>query len=262
MLAAFAPVLGVMKFESDPLTFDDWRRLAGLGIDWVQNAGGFAMVGLVLWVLNALLYPVYDVLPDGKKRNRLVGPGMLLAGAIALTIYLVALGLLYALGNEAPGARLVTVLGHPMTVTMALLEGALFVAGLVALIAFGGPFVMDLFNLRWRRIYALAKLSFKEAVRRRVVWVFLSILILYLFPARWFFQEKPEDELKSIIGVTTRGMNVLLIAVGLLLAAFSIPSDIKNLTIHTIVTKPVERFEIVLGRFLGYLGLVTAALLS
>ena len=117
-------------------------------------------------------------------------------------------------------------------------------------------------RMRWRRIYALAKLSFKEAVRRRVVWVFLLILILYLFPARWFFREKPEDELKSIVGVTTRGMNVLLIAVGLLLAAFSIPSDIKNLTIHTIVTKPVERFEIVLGRFLGYLGLITWSVLA
>lgn len=260
MLADFAPVLGVMKFETDPLTFDDWRRLIGLSIEWVQDAGGFAMVGLVLWVLNGLLHPVYDVLPDGRKRNRLVGPGMLLAGAVALTAYLVALGLLYAVGNEQPGVRVVTFLGQPYSIMGLALEGALFVAGLVALIGFGGPFVMDLFKLRWRRIFALAKLSFKEAVRRRVVWVFLSILILYLFPARWFFQEKPEDELKSIIGVTTRGMNVLLISVGLLLAAFSIPSDIKNLTIHTIVTKPVERFEIVLGRFFGYLGLITAAL--
>ena len=261
MLAAFAPVLGVMKFETDPLTFDDWRRLAWLAIEWVQDAGGFAMVGLVLWVLNGLIYPVYDVLPDGRKRNRLVGPGMLLSGALALTAYLVALGLVYAVANEQPGARTVEVLGRRGTLPQVMLETSLFVAGLVALIGFGGPFVLDLFRLRWRRIYALAKLSFKEAVRRRVVWVFLVILIVYLFPARWFFTEKPEDELKSIIGVTTRGMNVLLIAVGLLLAAFSIPSDIKNLTIHTIVTKPVERFEIVLGRFFGYLGLVTAALL-
>ena len=48
MLAAFAPVLGVMKFEVDPITFDDTRRLAWLAIEWVQDAGGFAMVGLVL----------------------------------------------------------------------------------------------------------------------------------------------------------------------------------------------------------------------
>lgn len=260
MLADLTPVLGVMKFESDPLTFDDTRRLLWLAIGWVQDAGGFAMVGLVLWVLNGLLYPVYDVLPDGRKRNRLVGPGMLLAGAIALTGYLVALGLLYAVGGDQSSARQVSFLGRQGALLELALEAALFLAGLTALIGFGGPFVLDLFKLRWRRIYALAKLSFKEAVRRRVVWVFLSILILYLFPARWFFAEKPEDELKSIIGVTTRGMNVLLIAVGLLLAAFSIPSDIKNLTIHTVVTKPVERFEIVLGRFFGYLGLITAAL--
>ena len=45
-----------------------------------------------------------------------------------------------------------------------------------------------------------------------------------------------------------------------LLASFSIPADLKNQTMHTIVTKPVERFEIVLGRSLGYIGLMTIAL--
>ena len=39
-------------------------------------------------VNNTPLCPVvFDVLPDGRKRNRLVGPGMLLSGAIALTAY-------------------------------------------------------------------------------------------------------------------------------------------------------------------------------
>jgi hypothetical protein len=45
-----------------------------------------------------------------------------------------------------------------------------------------------------------------------------------------------------------------------LLGAFSIPNDVKNQSIHTIVTKPVERFEIVLGRFLGYGILLTVGL--
>jgi hypothetical protein len=260
VLASFAPVLGVMKFDTPPLGFDDWRRLAWLAIEWVQDAGGFAMVGMALWVLTSLIYPVYDVLPDGRKRNRLVGPGMLLAGAIALTCYLVSLGLLYVVLGEQPGARLVTMFGRQMTIMQCAFEWSLMLSGLMAMIGFGGPFVMDLFKVRGRRIYALAKLSFKEAVRRRVVWVFLGILLLYLFPARWFFETKPEDEIKGVVAVTTRGMNILLILVGLLLAAFAIPADIKNLTIHTVVTKPVERFEIVLGRFAGYLGLLTAAM--
>ena len=41
----------------------------------------------------------------------------------------------------------------------------------------------------------------------------------------------------------------------LLLASFGIPNDIKNLNIYTVVSKPVERFEIVLGRFVGYVSL-------
>jgi ABC-type transport system involved in multi-copper enzyme maturation permease subunit len=259
-MASFAPLLGVMKFESEPLNFENWRRLAWLGIGWLQDAGGFAMVGLSLWILNGLINPVHDHLPDGRKRNRLVSPGMLLSAAVALTIYLVALGLNFLTAGDNPSTPRTPFLGFPLTKMEAALELTLALAGLVAIIGFGGPFVRDCLRLRWGRVYAIAQLSFKEAVRRRVVWVFLLILTVYLFPARWFFQEKPEDELKSIIGVTTRGMNLLLISVGLLLAAFSIPTDIKNLTIHTVVTKPVERFEIVLGRFLGYLSLVTAAL--
>ena len=261
MQASFSPLIGVMKFESEPLSFDSWNRLAWLVIDWLQDAGGFAMLGLCIWLLTSYLNPIYDVLPNGKKRNRLIKPIMVLGAAVAACIYLIALGAVYLSGGDNPTTPRIVVLEQSYTRWGVVLEFALAAGGLAAIVGFGGPFLHDCLKMRWRRIYALALLSFKEAVRRRVVWVFLAILILYLFPARWFFQEKPEDEIKSIVGVTTRGMNVLLISVGMLLAAFSIPTDIKNLTIHTIVTKPVERFEIVLGRFFGYLGLVTAALL-
>jgi len=258
--ASFSPLIGVMKFESEPLSFDNWHRVAWLGIDWLQDAGGFAMVGLSLWLLTTFLNPVYEVLPNGKKRNRLISPLMVMGAIVASCIYLIALAAVYLSADDNPTTPRLALLSLSFTRWGMVLEIALAAAGLAALVGFGGPFVLDCLKMKWRRIYAVAKLSFKEAVRRKIVWVFLSILILYLFPARWFFQEKPEDEIKSIVGVTTRGMNVLLVSVGMLLAAFSIPSDIKNLTIHTIVTKPVERFEIVLGRFFGYLGLVTAAL--
>jgi ABC-type transport system involved in multi-copper enzyme maturation permease subunit len=44
------------------------------------------------------------------------------------------------------------------------------------------------------------------------------------------------------------------------LASFGIPTDVRSQTIHTIVTKPVERFEIVIGRFLGFGMLMTLVL--
>ncbi len=56
--------------------------------------------------------------------------------------------------------------------------------------------------------------------------------------------------------------HLLLLIPFLLLAAFAIPMDMKHQTIYTIVSKPVERFEIALGRFLGYTGLMTIALVG
>jgi hypothetical protein len=261
--ASLSPLLGVMQFERPPVSFENWNTLYILTFKFLQDAGGFAMIGIVLWSFYAVLNPVYDTSATGYRNNRNLSKWMLLPGAIALSLYLVSLGLMIMIGsdpiiNEATAT--VVLFGGRITPMMRMFEIALALAGLFALIGFAGPFVADCFHMKWRRIYAIAKLSFKEAIRRKVVYVFLGILFLYLFPARWFFQEKLEDEIKTIVNVTTRGMNLLLISVGLLLASFSIPSDIKNLTIYTIVTKPVEKFEIVIGRFLGYLGLVTAAL--
>ncbi|WP_020475352.1 ABC transporter permease [Zavarzinella formosa] len=268
MNLSFAPLLGVMKFEVPPVTFTQYGiryypfpggRMLEIIVNWMQDVGGFAMLGLVFWLLNGLMNPVYDIV-NGQKRNRLVTPWMLILSALAIVFYLVTFGLMWWLSGMTDAEIFLSRKGRILSLMEWAYEYSFALGGFFAILAFAGPVFMDIPRFRIGRIYAIAKLSFKEAFRRRIVWVFLSILVLYLFPARWFFREKPEDELKSIIDVTTRGMNVLLISVGLLLASFSIPNDIKSLTIHTIVTKPVERFELVLGRFFGYLGIITMAL--
>ena len=43
-----------------------------------------------------------------------------------------------------------------------------------------------------------------------------------------------------------------VLALALFLGVFSLPNDIQNRTIFTIVTKPVRPLEIVLGRILGF----------
>jgi ABC-type transport system involved in multi-copper enzyme maturation permease subunit len=55
--------------------------------------------------------------------------------------------------------------------------------------------------------------------------------------------------------------NLLVCAVTLILAVFSLPSDIKSKAIQTVTTKPVRPVEIVLGRFLGF-ALVGTGLLA
>ncbi|HEV3117468.1 MAG TPA: ABC transporter permease subunit, partial [Gemmataceae bacterium] len=143
----------------------------------------------------------------------------------------------------------------------ALRSLTLDVAAACALLAVALPFLADLLRLRWswRRIWALSRLSFKEAVRRRVPWVFSAFLLIILF-ASWFMPYKYEDQVRNYVAVVYLASAILFLFAASLLAAFSLPADMRNQTIHTIVTKPVERFEIVLGRFIGYSLLMTVFL--
>ena len=105
---------------------------------------------------------------------------------------------------------------------------------------------------------ALTLLSFKQALRSRILWGFAAFVLLLLFGS-WFV---PFDEyqVRNYVKVVFAVMTPLFLLVFGMLAAFSIPADLRSQTIHTIVTKPVERFEIVLGRFLGYALLMTLIL--
>ena len=51
-----------------------------------------------------------------------------------------------------------------------------------------------------------------------------------------------------------------MVLLALFLSTFSLPTDIKNRTIYTVVTKPVRAWEIVLGRILGFVTVGTMLL--
>lgn len=262
------PMLGVVELEREPMTFDALftKELAdNLILRYLQDAGGFAIIGVLVWIFTSLFRAPKSV--PGVPRQAPVSKWMWICGLVSCAFYLGAMVLtILARMNrgEVPTMQLndgtVVEIPQPMTDREKLAFWFSSFGGFFALLAFCEPFFRDLFKYRWRRIWALAKLSFKEAIRRKVVWVFLAFLLLPMFPAKWFFRGiKPEYELNTHINNVDFGMSLLLVFVALV-SAFAIPGDIKSQTIHTIVTKPVERFEIVLGRILGYLGLLTVAL--
>jgi hypothetical protein len=134
------------------------------------------------------------------------------------------------------------------------------VSGALALGVVSTPLAIDLCTrISWGRIWAIARLSWKEAVRGRIIWVFGVLSLVCLF-AEWFLPYKPENQIRTYVNVVYWSMTVLFLVTAALLGSFSIPNDVNNSSIHTIVTKPVEKFEIVLGRFLGYAALLTVGL--
>jgi hypothetical protein len=130
-----------------------------------------------------------------------------------------------------------------------------------ALLALAWEFLLDLGKLRWQRIWAVAKLSMIEAVRRKVLWGFAVLLGIVLF-ASWFIQAtKIQDQWRTYVELVFVAVGLLMVFVSVVLACFSIPQDIKNQTIFTIVSKPIQRVELLLGRIFGVSLLMTLVLL-
>lgn len=144
-----------------------------------------------------------------------------------------------------------------------LVVAAILVGGFVAIVR-NGPVrglvitalalkngIVDVFCMSPRRLWGLTWLSVKDSIRRRVMVVFVFFIVLLLF-AGWFLDPGSDHPLRLYISFILTSTSYLILLLVLFLSAFSIPNDLKNKTLHTIVTKPVRASEIVLGRMLGF----------
>jgi len=124
-------------------------------------------------------------------------------------------------------------------------------------------------------IWVLARMTFREAIRRRIVLtgLVLGIAFLIIFSIGFHMITTTAYEATSRAGETagrviqTEGINALLlaglyavaflsIAMGALLGADTLAGEINSGTIQTVVTKPVRRSDVVLGKWLGFAGLL------
>lgn len=133
----------------------------------------------------------------------------------------------------------------------------LSLGGFVSLVGAVTPMLGNLVKLRFRRIWAMAVLHIKEGMRNKLFLAFLIILVPLMFPVNWFLPPKAEDELRDAVNWVMPLVAAPLVLLSMLLAGYALPNHVKNQNIYTIVTKPVERFEIILGQFLGYAVLLT-----
>ncbi|NJK91613.1 MAG: ABC transporter permease subunit [Blastochloris sp.] len=113
----------------------------------------------------------------------------------------------------------------------------------------------------WWRIEAIAGNTLVEALRQRVlnvIFLFGLVLVLgSLFLTSLTFQE----EFKFLKDLGYAAISITGTLVALMGAAQLIPAEIERRTLHTLLSKPVRRYEFILGKYLGLLGLITLMLL-
>lgn len=130
------------------------------------------------------------------------------------------------------------------------------------------------------KIWILARMTFREAIRRRIVLTGLVLGILFLIVySVGFGMIFAEISAESARGgtVTARlaqtqmpgflliaglyAVAFLSVAMAALLSADTLAGEINSGTIQTIVTKPLRRSDVVLGKWLAFAGLLGLYLL-
>lgn len=120
-------------------------------------------------------------------------------------------------------------------------------------------FTEDLPRFSPRRTFAIARLAVQEAIRNKIL-VGFGIFLFLLLVAGMFLDVANSNPARVYLSFVLTSTNYLVLLMALLLSAFSLPNDIKNRTIYTVVTKPVRASEIVLGRTLGFAAVGTSML--
>jgi len=211
---------------------------------------------LLLWTERALWTSIRRI---GRLSDALVLAGVHLAVLLGVLVAYAFLGV----RNSPDGNTL-----GPVQLSAALQQGARLGAsymGFVVLAKVLWLLIPEIFAMRSRRLYAIAKLAVLEATRRMwAPWVVIVLFGVILAFTHWFLpapQQRPAELGRIFVGTLTLLCMLLLTVMVTVLAPLSLPQDIQAQTIYTVVSKPVRRLELIWGRILGYMAIVTVLVL-
>lgn len=101
------------------------------------------------------------------------------------------------------------------------------------------------------RVTVVAKATYLEAVRDRVLLVSVAFAIALMLFSRVLGWLSIEDTIKVVQDVGLSGLHVLAILLAMLVGAQSLAREVERRTIYTVLTRDCTRTEFVLGKFAG-----------
>jgi hypothetical protein len=102
-------------------------------------------------------------------------------------------------------------------------------------------------------IWAVAINTIKQALRIKVAVVF-TILLLVLLPVLGITatgDETLKGRLQTFVSYALSLTSFLLCLLTIIVSVYSVTSDIEQKQIYTVVTKPIRRFQLIMGKLLG-----------
>lgn len=119
-------------------------------------------------------------------------------------------------------------------------------------------------------VWTITKLTWREAQRRRLLWIALALgvifVTLFAIGFHFIFQEATGSTRMSqaqrqlfVNFFMTAGLyviNFLAVMMAVLTSVGTISGEISSHTIQSLATKPLQRWEILIGKWVGYAGML------
>lgn len=111
------------------------------------------------------------------------------------------------------------------------------------------------------RIWTLASATVTQLLRMKILAFLLVFCVIVVGAGFAFPVMNPEQQLKLLKDVSFGALQVFSIVIAIVATALLLPRDLEDRTLYTILSKPVPRFEYLLGKLLGVLVLIGAGLI-
>ncbi len=101
------------------------------------------------------------------------------------------------------------------------------------------------------RIFAIAKNTFLEAIRDRILYGFLFFAIMLILFSLVLGQLSLNEEIRATIDVGLAGISLFSVLMAIFLGITLLHKEIEKRTLYTVLSKPISRGTYLLGKFLG-----------
>jgi ABC-type transport system involved in multi-copper enzyme maturation permease subunit len=106
------------------------------------------------------------------------------------------------------------------------------------------------------RVWTIAANTFTESVRQKVFNILLVFALVVIACALFFRQFDFGEEFKFVKDFCLGAMSIFGTCIAIVGTSMLLPNEVEHRTIYTILSKPVRRFEFLLGKYLGSIQLV------
>jgi Cu-processing system permease protein len=104
-----------------------------------------------------------------------------------------------------------------------------------------------------RRVWAIARNTFREAVRNKILYSLLFFAVVLIISAMALGQLSLHEELRMTRDVGLYGIDLFGVVIAIFVGVNLLYKELDLKTVYTILPKPLRRWEFVLGKWLGML---------